>query len=256
MDFVVFYSDIQSNWRKRAGMSSRSFKCVLRMKWNSSQLCVRNKQKKLSMLKPLMIRRLLWKPEATVWYSHGSCIDAEFGQSVLAVFYSTARLNTLKCNSRFWVNLWPSSQGAERRFGPDVASVAWCCKGMSLVCACVYVCGNKADLSFSSQLEPFTLLLHCLRSASVLGFPAPPLLHPELRHVTWRCSWSDWVTSGEGVYKVCCLACSYFSFTPSRLFVDMFGSSARAIDCVKDRLSPGSHLSVTQTSYILTRCEI
>lgn len=121
---------------------------------------------------------------------------------------------------------------------------------------CVYVCGNKADLSFSSQLKPFTLLLHCLRSASVLGFPAPPLLHPELRHVTWRCSWSDWVTSGEGVYKVCCLACSYCSFTPSRLFVDMLGSSACASDCVKDQLSPGSHLSVTQTSYILTRCEI
>lgn len=39
-----------------------------------------NKPKNLSMLEPLMIKRLLWKPEATVWYSHGSCIDAEFGQ--------------------------------------------------------------------------------------------------------------------------------------------------------------------------------
>lgn len=70
------------------------------------------------------------------------CIAAAFVQSVLAVFYSTARLNTRKCNSRFWVNLWPSWQGAERRFGPDVAAAAWCCKGMSFVGvrACARVC--------------------------------------------------------------------------------------------------------------------
>lgn len=124
----------------------------------------------LAILKLLMINCLSWKPEAPVWYSHGSCIDAEFSQSVLALFYSTARLNTLKCNSRFWVNLWPSWQGAERRFGLDVATAARCCKGMSSVCMCA--CGNKADLSFSSQLQPFTLLLHCLQLAMVLGFVA------------------------------------------------------------------------------------
>lgn len=124
----------------------------------------------LTVLKLLTIKRLSWKPESLVWYSHGSRIDTEFGQSVPAVCYSTARLNTLKCNSRFWVNLWPSWQGAERRFGLDVAAAARCCEGMSSVRMCA--CGNKADLSFSSQLQPSTLLLHCLQLAMVLGFVA------------------------------------------------------------------------------------
>lgn len=150
-------------------MSSKSFKCGLKMKLNCSQIGVRNTTKHI-ILKLLMIKRLSWKPEAPVWYSHGSSIDAEFGQSVLAVFYLTARLNTLKYNSRFWVNLWPGWQGAERRFRLDVAAAARCCKGMTSVCMCA--CGNKADLSFSSQLQHFTLLLHCLQLAMVLGFVA------------------------------------------------------------------------------------
>lgn len=229
-----------------ARMSSKSFKCVSRMKLNNSLL---------SILKLLMIKRLSWKPEAPVWYSHGSCIDAEFGQSVLAVFYSTARLNTLKCNSRFWVNLWPSWQGAERRFR------AWrwllrrgVAKGW-LGSACVRA-GTRLTCPFPPDCS---LSLGC---CTVCNWPwfwvlwPPPLLHPELRHVTWRCSWSDWVTSGEEVYKVPCFACSYSSFTPpSRLF-DMFGQSACVSDCVKGRLSPGSQLSVTRISYILTRCSI
>lgn len=188
----------------------------------------------LAILKLPMIQRLPWKLEAPVWFSHRNYIDTEFGQSVLAVFYSTARLNTLQSNSRFWVNLRPSWQRAERRFG---ARCGRCVAKGWVGSACV-----RAGTRLTCPFPPNCSL--SLRCCSVCNWPwfwvlqPPPLLHPELRHVTWRRSWSDWVTSGEEVHKQCCLACSWSSVTPSTLFDDMVGPS----DCVKGRLLPGSQL--------------
>lgn len=169
-------------------------------------------------------KRLSWKPITLVWHSHWSRIDAKFGQSVLAVFYSTTRLNTLKCNSRFWVNLWPSWQVAGRRFGLDVDAAVCCCKGMSLVHMCA--CGNKADLSFSSQVQPFALLLHCLQLAMVLGFLAsacsPP--RPLSRDLEMYLEWlsHQW----GGVLQSVLLSLQLLFLYPSRVFSDMFGTNA------------------------------
>lgn len=177
-------------------MSSKSFKCVLQIQ-----------TKKL-----LLIKRLLWKPEAAVRYSRRSCIGAEFGQSWLCF---TRQQGLTRSNATAGSGLICGRAGRKQRHGPGPTWLLRRGVGKGWVwsaCVCMCAAGNKADLSFSSQLKPSTLLLHCLQSASALSFPAPPLLHPELRHVTWRWSWSDWVTGGRGACKVCCLACSYFSF--------------------------------------------
>lgn len=53
------------------------------------------------------------------------------------------------------------------QFGFDVAAAKPCCSGSS-VCMCAS--RPKADLSFSSQRQPFALLLHCLQLTMVFGF--------------------------------------------------------------------------------------
>lgn len=135
-------------------------------KWNKlSNMCKKQTKNKPHNIKNSDDPTSLLKTE--VWYSHGSCIDAEFGQSWLCFI---RQQGLTRWNVTAGSGLIFGRAGREQRSSSGLTWPLHCCTGMSSGCMCAR--GNKADLSFSSQLQPFTPLLRCLQLAMVSGFVA------------------------------------------------------------------------------------